>query len=63
MPNEVTNLIDKPDCKEVYDLLDSLLLWYPEIKYRLNDAERAIFEFIIERANRILTQHDEAQRK
>lgn len=44
-------------CKEeeVYELLQTLLLWYPEIKFRLNDAERAIFEYIIERTNRILT--------
>lgn len=57
MLGKTTNLIDKPatNLDEVYDVLETLLVWYPEIKDRLSDAERAIFSYVIEKAERILT--------
>ena len=57
MYSNPANLLDKPDTNldEIYDLLDTLLVWYPEIKDRLNDAERAVFQFMIEKTERILT--------
>lgn len=57
MLGNTTNLIDKPatNLDEVYDVLETLLVWYPEVKDRLSDAERAIFSYVIEKAERILT--------
>ena len=39
---------------EILDLLESFVMWYPELSERMNDAENAIFRILVQRALQII---------